>query len=77
MHLAKPPSLPTEMADFLWSLMCRSNVVLADAGMSVLSAIADFQLAGVGLYDMLRLELMTGMEEERMLRPYLNSDTRG
>ena len=65
MYLPKPPSFPTEMANFLWLPMCRSIVVLAGASVSVSSGIPDFWLVGVGLYNTLMPELLMVTEEDR------------
>lgn len=59
------PSFPKELADFLYSPLCKSIVVLSGAGMSVASGIPDFRSAGTGMYDTLRPELLTATEQER------------
>mmetsp|Transcript_8016 Transcript_8016/g.12243 ORF Transcript_8016/g.12243 Transcript_8016/m.12243 type:complete len:559 (+) Transcript_8016:400-2076(+) len=62
-------SLPENMkgvADFIMSDNCKSIVILAGAGMSVVSGIPDFRSAG-GLYDTLRPSLLTASALEREL----------
>lgn len=60
-------SLPTDLkgvADFIQSENCKSIVVLAGAGMSVVSGIPDFRSHG-GLYDTLDPSLLTASDVER------------
>ena len=65
MYLPKPPSFPTEMANFVRLPMYPSIVVLAGASILVSSNIPNFWLVGVGMYDTLMPELLMATEEDR------------
>jgi NAD+-dependent protein deacetylase sirtuin 2 len=61
------PARPTclkDVADFIQSDRCRKIVILAGAGMSVVSGIPDFRSAD-GLYRTINVDVLSGLDEEQ------------